>query len=196
MPILFECSNCNAKMRAPDGSAGRKTRCPTCNSIVTIGGEAAERSREADEDEPRERGLRTSPEAPARRPRDEDEDEPRPRPRREREEDEDDRPRRRRDYEEADRDRPRRRRREGPEEPGFSITSMVLGIVALPLVCCWPLSSVLAVTAIVFGILGINRGGRGMALAGIICAGIALVLIVCLLLFGFGLNVLGSMAGR
>jgi len=35
MPITFACS-CGKKLRAPDGSSGKKTRCPVCQKVVPI----------------------------------------------------------------------------------------------------------------------------------------------------------------
>lgn len=72
---------------------------------------------------------------------------------------------------------------------GKAITSLVTGIISLPTVCCWPLSLVLAVLGIVFGVLGRkdirNSGGQqkgeGMALAGLICGAVAIALIVLVL---------------
>ncbi len=203
MPIIFECPNCNAKMRAPDGSAGKQARCPTCSQLVTIGAASAPPppppAPTPEEDEPR-RGVRERPEAPASRRRDEDVDEPRERGGRERgsrDEDEDDRPSRRRDEDEDDRPRRRRdededggrsvRRRKPQEEPGFSIASLVLGCVAfIPCVCGVygiPVTAICAIMAIVFGIIGQKKGGKGMALAGIICGAIALALDALIVLF-------------
>lgn len=36
MPIVVQCTNCQAKMKAPDGSEGRKAKCPRCGTLVTI----------------------------------------------------------------------------------------------------------------------------------------------------------------
>ncbi len=58
--------------------------------------------------------------------------------------------------------------------PGLAVTSMVLGIVWIPLICAWPVSLVCAVLAVVFGFVGRgqcireNRPGIGMAWTGII----------------------------
>ncbi|NQT86949.1 hypothetical protein HQ560_09305 [bacterium] len=35
MPITFKCA-CGKKLRAPDGSSGKQTRCPVCQEVVTI----------------------------------------------------------------------------------------------------------------------------------------------------------------
>ena len=59
---------------------------------------------------------------------------------------------------------------------GFCVASLVLGIIGLPASCVM-LPSILA---IIFGVIGLNQvnkggeagGGRGMAIAGIVCGGI------------------------
>jgi hypothetical protein len=63
---------------------------------------------------------------------------------------------------------------------GFCVASLVLGIIGLPAAC----AVIPSVLAIVFGIIGYNQvaktgmegGGKGMAIAGIICGAIGLVL--------------------
>ncbi|MBZ5736851.1 DUF4190 domain-containing protein [Nocardioides mangrovi] len=77
-----------------------------------------------------------------------------------------------------------------PKNSGKAITSLVTGIVSLPMVCCWPLGVVLGILGIVFGVLArkdiaTSSGalkGAGMALAGIICGAVALALIVIVLI--------------
>ncbi|SHG29127.1 hypothetical protein SAMN05443575_1934 [Jatrophihabitans endophyticus] len=74
---------------------------------------------------------------------------------------------------------------------GKAITSMVLGIVAV--VLCWLslLDLLLIVPAVVFGSLGIaearSRGGAGraQAIVGLVCAGVAVVLVTVLTIFAF-----------
>ena len=75
---------------------------------------------------------------------------------------------------------------------GLGIASMVLGIVSLLLSCCastWWLTLLAAVLSIVFGILSIqkNSGGKGMAIAGIICSIISLVIGIIVLIVGAAL---------
>lgn len=75
---------------------------------------------------------------------------------------------------------------------GFAITSLVLGIVSLLTMCCvsvWWLTVIVALCGIIFGAvsLGKHMGGRGMALAGVICSAAALVIEVFLLLLGIGM---------
>ena len=73
---------------------------------------------------------------------------------------------------------------------GFAIASMILGIVAILMMCCVPsfwLQTIVAVLGLVFGIISLqnkNNAGRGMAIAGIICSGIAMVVYVIGLVFG------------
>ena len=73
-----------------------------------------------------------------------------------------------------------------PEKSGkaFGIVSLVCGIVSLPLICCTYIGLIVAVTSIVFGILSIKKGenAKGMAIAGIICSAISIVVIIILLI--------------
>jgi hypothetical protein len=61
---------------------------------------------------------------------------------------------------------------------------MILGILSIPGCCCWFVSAPIAVAGLVLGIIGMGkiRGnpqlwkGGGMAIAGIVCASIGLIL--------------------
>jgi hypothetical protein len=64
------------------------------------------------------------------------------------------------------------------ENNGMSIASMVLGIISCAIFCFWPLSVPLAIMAIIFGAVGINKGGKGMATAGIVCGIVAVALLL------------------
>jgi DNA-directed RNA polymerase subunit RPC12/RpoP len=66
---------------------------------------------------------------------------------------------------------------------GFCVASLVLGILGIPTFCM----VITPVLAIIFGIIGLNQikrsgargqGGRGMAIAGIICGGIGCLIAV------------------
>ena len=65
---------------------------------------------------------------------------------------------------------------------GFCVASLVLGIIGLPAFC----SVIPAVLAIIFGIIGYNQvtksggegGGKGMAIAGIVCGAIGCIAFV------------------
>jgi hypothetical protein len=70
-----------------------------------------------------------------------------------------------------------------PAEPSNTqgLVSMILGIVALPLVCCFGIGIPLGIAAAVLGFLGKRKAdqglatNRGQALAGLICGAIAAV---------------------
>ncbi len=36
MPIEFQCNICGTKLRTPDGSSGKKTKCPKCETVLDI----------------------------------------------------------------------------------------------------------------------------------------------------------------
>ena len=76
---------------------------------------------------------------------------------------------------------------------GFSIASMVCGILSILCCCAWYLSIILAGVAIVFGILSLkkNADGRNMAIAGLITGGIGAVLSIIILV----LALVGTVAG-
>ncbi len=71
-----------------------------------------------------------------------------------------------------------------PSVQGMATAAMVLGIVALVLFWCWVLAVLPALAGLVLGLVALSRinggsaapDGRGLALAGVICSGIALAL--------------------
>lgn len=72
-----------------------------------------------------------------------------------------------------------------PPSMGLGIASMVCGILALISCCLWCTCVPLAIVSIVLGILQIQKGaGKGMAIAGIVCSSIALVLLIALTVWG------------
>ena len=72
-----------------------------------------------------------------------------------------------------------------PPGSGFGIASMVCGILALITCCIWCTCIPLAVVSIVLGILQIQKGtAKGMAIAGIVCSSIGLILFIALTLWG------------
>lgn len=64
---------------------------------------------------------------------------------------------------------------------GFSVASLVLGICSVVLFSSAVLSLIMAILAFVFGIIGIKKGGSGMAIAGIITGIIGFALSVFML---------------
>lgn len=71
-----------------------------------------------------------------------------------------------------------------PSVQGLATASLVLGVIALVMFWCWFIAVVLAVIGLPLGLVAQSRisngsassDGRGAAMAGIICSGIALVL--------------------
>ena len=75
---------------------------------------------------------------------------------------------------------------------GMGIASMILGIVALLISCCvskWWLTVIVAACGIVLGVLSINKnsGGKGMAIAGIVCSCLAVLMGLVILALGAAL---------
>lgn len=71
------------------------------------------------------------------------------------------------------------------EKKGFSIASMILGIVSIVGYCInGYLVLICAILAIVFGVIGKKKGGKGMAKAGFILGIIALSIYVLIILLG------------
>ena len=68
------------------------------------------------------------------------------------------------------------------ESKGLSIAAMVLGIVSLALFCIWYISIPCAILAIIFGIVGRKKGGKGMATAGLILGIIAIAILILIII--------------
>ena len=71
-----------------------------------------------------------------------------------------------------------------PQSIGLSVASMVLGIISLVIFCFWYISIPLAIIAIVLGVIGMKSGGKGMAIAGLVCGIVTIALVVLLLIGG------------
>ena len=77
------------------------------------------------------------------------------------------------------------------EEPqkasGLAIASMVCGILSIVLCCVWYLSAILAIAAIVMGIINNVKkmGGKGMAIAGIVTGACGLLLAIAWIIIIF-----------
>lgn len=79
---------------------------------------------------------------------------------------------------------------------GFSIASLVLGILSLPLCCTIWLALLMAVVGLILGIISLSHVSayhgpdqsvcRGMAIAGIVCSSIGLSIVLICLTFAAG----------
>ena len=66
----------------------------------------------------------------------------------------------------------------------YGLISMICGIVSVVTFCSWLICIPLAVISIIFGVLQMKKGeANGMAVAGIVCAVIALLLQLFLIVF-------------
>lgn len=76
---------------------------------------------------------------------------------------------------------------------GFGIASMVCGILALITCCMWCTVIPLGIVSIVLGILQIVKNeSKGMAIAGIVCASVGLILFIGLTIYGNYLQSIGA----
>lgn len=64
------------------------------------------------------------------------------------------------------------------EKKGMSIASLVLGIVGFVAWCIPLIGYPVTIVGIILGALGMKKGGKGMAIAGIICSAICLVITI------------------
>lgn len=77
---------------------------------------------------------------------------------------------------------------QAPNAPvGLAVASMVLGILSLVLSCCVPyIPFILALLAVIFGGVSLSKkmGGKGMAIAGLVCGIISLIPAIVVVLMG------------
>ena len=71
------------------------------------------------------------------------------------------------------------------ENKGYSIASMVLGIISVILFCFTYISIPCAILAIIFAVVGKNKGGKGMATAGLVLGIISVALCVLTIVGAF-----------
>ena len=82
------------------------------------------------------------------------------------------------------------------ESKGFSIASMVLGIISLVLFCLWYISVPCAIIAIIFAIVGMKKGGKGMAITGLVLGIISISIYGIFFLFGAALGLTGGLISQ
>ena len=168
--MLITCPKCNAAMRVPEDSAGKKVQCPKCASIVQVPVESTDIS--ATPDEPGPAGTEVTVTGPAprnsRAARDDDDIE--------------DFPPRRRDLDDDEFDITR-----GRAKPinSMAMASMITGVAALSFgsmgcLCCGIIGALISlvggIMAVSFGFMGRVPGSESYARAGIICGSIAIAL--------------------
>lgn len=70
------------------------------------------------------------------------------------------------------------------EQPsGFAIAGLVCGILSIVCCCAWYISGILGILGLVFSIMVLTKKlpGRSLAIAGVICAGIGVILAVIMM---------------
>lgn len=166
------CPTCNAELELDEAHAGKEVECGSCLQVFTAPDKAEEKK-------------------PYKMRPDRDEEEERPFPRR---------PRRDDDYDEYDYSPPTARGGGGGSTA--AVFALILGILSLPLGCCWCAGLPVSIAGIVCGSIGMkNPDGKGMAVAGLILSVLGLLLSGGLLLLWGGLNVMnlnnaGAFRGR
>jgi hypothetical protein len=81
----------------------------------------------------------------------------------------------------------------GPRANPMAIASMVLGILSIPSCCCAFIGTPLSIAAVVLGIVAMQKikaepqswTGQGMAVAGIACGGVGILLWIAALFTTF-----------
>ncbi len=73
---------------------------------------------------------------------------------------------------------------------GFAIAGMICGILSIVCCCAWYISGILGILGLVFSIMVLVRNlpGKGLAIAGVICAAIGIILAIGLLVFALSLD--------
>ncbi len=174
--MLVVCSNCEAKIRVPEGAAGKKGKCPKCGTIITITppADAPPPAPEVTEipPSPEPEGAYAAevpppPPPPTGPP-------PVPRASRRVDDDYDDEPRRRRDED----DEPQRvddedddlsiRRRRPAKSSGMALTGMILGIAGLVVTLLSIVGSIFATGATGGCCCFLLGGYAGFAVSGIL----------------------------
>jgi predicted Zn finger-like uncharacterized protein len=182
--IRVTCPACNTQLEIGDEHAGQEVECGNCLQVFVAKGPAPEPPKE-----PVVFGLppKSAPKESAppkrRRRRDDDDDDY-----------EHDRDRRsRRDDDDYEYDRRSRRGEDTSGADGMAVAALVLGILSLPLVCCWWAGLPLAALAIIMGSLGMkSRTQGGLGTAGLVLG----IISACLVAFLFMLSAGGGAWGR
>lgn len=182
--IRVTCPACRTELEVGAEHAGQEVECGNCLEVFVArppGGASASGTRTGP-------GTGPAPVPGYGSPR----SEPASRPVRKRRRDDDDdyeHDRRRDDYDDYDDPPPRR----GSEGDGAAIASLVLGIFALVLSCCWMFSLPLGLSATITGGLGLkSRYNRGSAVAGLILG----IISMCIATFFMFFFIFGNAAGN
>jgi uncharacterized membrane protein HdeD (DUF308 family) len=86
----------------------------------------------------------------------------------------------------------------GEPSNGLAIGALVVGILAIPGACCCYSSIPLGIAAIIMGVIAMNKakesphthGGKGLALGGLVCGIIGLVMTLAVFALGMGMSMM------
>jgi hypothetical protein len=82
----------------------------------------------------------------------------------------------------------------GQPQNGLGLTSMILGIISIPISCCWYISGVVGIIGLVLGFLGkkkVDQGlanNRGIAIAGIATSAVGVALAILFMILAVALR--------
>lgn len=172
--IRVTCPACNTQLEIGEEHAGQEVECGNCLQVFI--------AKAPEKEGPKIKVVFGLPEKTEPK-------EPPPKRRRRRDDDDDDyeHDRRRRDDDDYDYDRRDRRGSDTGGADGMAIAALVLGILSLPLVCCWWAGLPLAALSIIFGSLGMkSRDQSGLATAGLVLGIISACLVAFLFVAGMG----------
>lgn len=79
---------------------------------------------------------------------------------------------------------------------GFSIASLILGIISLLTFCFIPLSILCGILSIIFGFIGLFRGGKGLGIAGLITGFLGMILSIIITVIGIGYSLNNFVSDR
>lgn len=171
--IRVTCPTCKTELEVGAEHAGQEVECGNCLQVFVAKG--------PERPEPKAPAVLGLP-GPAPKPK------PKPKRRRDTDDDEYDHDRRPRDddFDDYDDYRPSRAS-DSSGADGLAVASLVLGILSLPFVCCWPLGVPLAALAVVMGAVGLrSRDNHGLAVAGLVLGLVSLCLLAFAFFVGFG----------
>jgi len=171
--IRVFCPACKSELEIDEAFEGKEVECGNCLEVFTAQTAKSASASGASNAPADDRERRP---APKKRRDDDDDDRDRPRRRRRRRDDD--------DYDDDDYAPPPPREPRGQQADGMAVAALVLGIVAFPLLCCWPVSIPLALLATILGSIGMkSESGKGMATAGLVLGILALCAVVFHFLF-------------
>lgn len=172
--IRVTCPTCKTELEVGAEHAGQEVECGNCLQVFVAKGPE-----------------RPGPKVPAVLGLPGPAPKPKPKPKRRRDTDDDDeydhdrRPRDD-DFDDYDDYRPSRAS-DSSGADGLAVASLVLGILALPFVCCWPLGLPLAALAVVMGAVGLrSRDNHGLAVAGLVLGIVSACIVGFILTLGIG----------